>query len=101
MPAVNNVATSAGYSDIATMSISPPARTLTIVVTNAAVYAQFRFTEVGRTLHPEAYSWEPDERFLIPGVWLFTEQDFNGQFIVGVRARSALGTAPAQVSLHA
>jgi hypothetical protein len=98
---VNNVTTSAGYQDDTTQSVSPAAQQATIVVTNAAVYAQFRLTEPGRALHPEAYSWEVGERFLIPGVWLFTREDFNGQSVAGIRVRSALGTAPAAVSIHA
>lgn len=92
---VNNGTTTDAYSDPLTMVLTPPRKTMSVVVTGAAVNYQFACTLGLRD--NEQYT---PETFIPPGRYFFDEGDLlpGSDAFCRIRFRSAVTGTPAQVS---
>lgn len=117
MSAINNVTTSDGYTPAATLNC-PPTRSLTVQVSNAAVYYQLLlsygqpvtdprgiagphsayYNRPGDSLTGASVAGSTEEIMLLPGFWTFGENDFGDAWCVGIQLRSFASGNPAQVS---
>lgn len=75
-------------------------RSMALIVTNNPVMAQFAIASPPG-LKAAAYPFLAEERRMLPGAWGWTEVDFQGSPIVGVRVRSAMSGKPGFVTVHA
>lgn len=96
MAAINNVTTADAYTEAATLKCFPAA-SVTLTVTNAAVYYSLNLNATGTRAVPGSGNWTED-RQLLPGYWSFAASDFQGQVCTGIRLRSFLAGTPAIVS---
>lgn len=89
---LNNVPTQDAYNDFATTcEFHPPTRSATVIVGNAAIFAQLMRVPPG--MRGAAMQPEPEE-FWITGVYT-VDRDFD---FAAIRFRSAVAGQPAQVS---
>lgn len=93
---VNNYTTQNGYTDAGTIQYTPPARSMTLLVTGNSIYYQFTAVTTGLR---DSEQWLP-ETFVPPGRYFFDPSDLppSATGFSRLRFRSGVAGLPAQVS---
>lgn len=98
LPSLDNVTTGDAYTEANTLYIDPPVTQVTVIVSNAPVFAQFALSD---GLRGGANAFQGVERRMLLASWTWDTSDFRGQMISGIRVRSAVTGSPAKVTIHA